>query len=82
MILDRIRESFCRALCPHHADPTIQASDARLERAEKLHIMTARDAAMETQKTGRQVGYMRTVANSAVDRLRHERTEVEGTGKS
>jgi len=77
MILDRIRESVCRALCPHIGEHHNTPGEDRLERAEKLHILSAQDAATESKKTGLRVGDMRKVANSAVDRLRHERIESE-----
>lgn len=77
MILDRIREGFCRSLCPHLGKHQATTGEDRLERAEKLHIMSAQDAANESRKTGLRVGDMRKVANSAVDRLRHDRMDVE-----
>lgn len=77
MILDRIREGFCRSLCPHLGKHRITTGEDRLERAEQLHIMSAQDAANESRKTGLRVGDMRKVANSAVDRLRHDRMDVE-----
>lgn len=79
MILDRIRDGFCRAFCPHFIDPQSTPGEDRLERAEKLHILSAQDAANETRKTGLRVGDMRKVANSAVDRLRHDRMEAGDT---
>lgn len=77
MILDRIRDGFCRALCPHLVRHVITNGEDRLERAEKLHIMSAQDAARESRRTGLRVGDMRKVANSAVDRLRHDRMDAE-----
>ncbi|KQP02679.1 hypothetical protein [Methylobacterium sp. Leaf93] len=77
MILDRIREGFCRALCPHLGGHHNTPGEDRLERAEKLHILSAQDAANESRKTGLRVGDMRKVANSAVDRLRHDRIDGE-----
>ena len=77
MILDRIREGFCRHLCPHLREQQNTLGEDRLERAELLHIMSAQDAAIESRKTGLRVGDMRKVANSAVDRLRHDRMDVE-----
>lgn len=79
MILDRIREGFCRAICPHLCGDHSTPGEDRLERAEKLHILTAQDAANESRKTGLRVGDMRKVANSAVDRLRHDRIDGEDT---
>lgn len=77
MILDRIREGICRAICPHLGGHQNTAGEDRLERAEKLHILSAQDAANESRKTGLRVGDMRKVANSAVDRLRHDRMDGE-----
>ncbi len=77
MILDRFRERVCRALCPHLGHHHRADSEDRLERAEKLHIMSAQGAANESRRTGLRVGDMRKVANSAVDRLRHDRMDVE-----
>lgn len=77
MILERIREGFCRTLCPHLRKHENTTGEDRLERAEQLHILSAQDAANESRKTGLRVGDMRKVANSAVDRLRHDRMDVE-----
>lgn len=78
MILERLRERVCRALCPHCVERHDVIKEDRLDRAEKLHIMSAQDAANASKRTGLRVGDMRRVANSAVDRLRHERIESEG----
>jgi hypothetical protein len=77
MILERLREGFCRTLCPHLRKHQNTLGEDRLERAEKLHILSAQDAANESRKTGLRVGDMRKVANSAVDRLRHDRIDTE-----
>jgi hypothetical protein len=77
MILERLRDRVCRAFCPHLCGQHSTSGEDRLDRAEKLHVMSAQDAATESKKTGLRVGDMRKVANSAVDRLRHERIESE-----
>ncbi|KQO43041.1 hypothetical protein [Methylobacterium sp. Leaf85] len=72
MILDRIRRALCPHLGSHHQTP----GEDRLARAEKMLDMSAKNAAIESRKTGLRVGDMRKVANSAVDRLRHDRLHV------
>ena len=73
MMLDRLRDRICRALCPRPGGHSRGDGEDRLERAERLHMLSAQGAANESRKTGLRVGDMRRVANSTVTRLRHDR---------
>jgi hypothetical protein len=77
MILDRLKTRICRLICPHAACESDPAGEERLDRAEALHRISSTAARKETAVVKKRVGDMRVVANSAVQRLRHERGEIE-----
>ena len=76
MLVDRIKTGLCRFICPHAACEPNTELEERLKRAETLHAISNKAAATEAQSVKARVGDMRTVANSAVKRLRHERGEM------
>lgn len=75
MILDRLKNGICRIVCPHAAYAPDRSKEERLDRAEKLHVISSKAAASEAESVRARVGDMRVVANSAVRRLRHDRGE-------
>jgi hypothetical protein len=77
MILDRFKTGLCRLIWPSVACEPSREIEDRLDRAERLHVISKKAAATEKISVQRRVGDMRIVANSAVKRLRHDRGEIE-----
>jgi len=75
ILVDRIKTGLCRLICPHAACEPNKEIEARLDRAEKLHEITEKAAFTEKESVVARVGDMRTVANHAVRKLRHDRGE-------